>query len=302
MLQKFSLVCLGFRFRTKALTPLVKGVSYLSLPIAIIGFCMLGTSVHAQRGWEAGAGLGAVNYFGDLNTNYRFTDVGPAGIAFGRFNFNDRISLRVSGLYGTVQAYDSKSDNAFEQARNLSFKSNIIEGLAQVEFNFLPYLHGSENHFFTPYMFGGLGFTHYEPMAEFNNEWVELRPLGTEGQFKGSEYYALTAGLAYGMGFKVDLNYYWSLNLEFGGRSLATDYLDDVSTVYPDQSDLIKQRGELAAQLSNRADPESEFNIGEKGRQRGNSSNRDSYVTGTLSVVYYFGKLACPSTAGSRRR
>lgn len=260
--------------------------------------------VHAQRGWEAGGWLGTSYYLGDLNTNYNLSMPGLAGGIVARFNFNNRLAFKLSGNAGTVQADDALSKNTFERARNLSFKSNIIEGAAQLEFNFLPYVHGSREEFFTPYLFAGFSVFHFNPKALYKDQWIELRPLGTEGQFRGEEYFSVSSALLWGGGFKLDLSYEWSINIEIGARELFTDYLDDVSTIYPDIDDLAQARGELAAALSDRSiliPGVNEGQIGVAGRQRGNSSNNDTYLMLGVSLVYYFGDLRCP-TYGNRRR
>jgi len=259
----------------------------------------------AQRGWEAGGWAGASYYFGDLNTNYNLSMPGLAGGIIARYNFNNRIALKLSGNAGPAMGDDAVSNHSSERARNLSFRSNIFEGAAQLEFNFLPYTHGSADEFFTPYLFGGFNIFHYNPEAEYQGEWVELRPLGTEGQFKGEEYYATSAGLVYGFGFKVDLSYEWSINIELGARTLFTDYLDDVSTFYPDEDELRQLRGDLAVELSDRSIPIEGVNdgqIGEAGRQRGSNSINDSYALIGIGIVYYFGDLRCPTYGSKRRR
>lgn len=249
----------------------------------------------AQRGWEVGGWLGASNYFGDLNTNYDLMP-GLAGGAIARYNFNERVCFKLSANYGQLAADDANSDNPFEQARNLRFESIVADGAAQIEFNFLPYFHGSKDQFFTPYLFGGVGFFYFNPKTEYEGELVELRPLGTEGQFKGEEYFSTAGSLVYGGGFKVDLSYEWSLNFMISGRKLFTDYLDDVSTVYPDPDDLENLRGQIAIDLSNRSIPISGVpdTLGEQGQQRGDASNKDTYVFVGVGLVYYFGDLRCP--------
>lgn len=253
-------------------------------------------SAFTQKGWELGGWLGTATYFGDLNTNYDLSMPGAAGGLVARHNFNNRLSMRFGATFGQLMADDATSDNAFERARNLSFKSNIVEAAALLEFNFLPYMHGSRDEFFSPYLFLGLNFTHFNPKAEFNGELVELRPLGTEGQFRGEEYYSITGGFTYGFGLKLDLNYEWSLNFELGARGLFTDYLDDVSTVYPDKEDLLDNRGQLAVDLSDRSIVLGLENsqIGEEGTQRGNSNNKDNYVILGVGIMYYFGDIRCP--------
>jgi hypothetical protein len=276
-------------------------------------------ALHGQslmRGWEVGPWGGVSYYFGDLNTNNRLDRPNLAGGILARYNFNERLAFSLSGNYGRIEAYDSDSRNPFELNRNLSFQSDIWEATALFEFNFLPYFHGSRDEFFTPYLFGGLSLFNFNPMAEYDGEapldgvnpgeLVELRPLGTEGQFKGEEYYTTTAAVTYGMGFKFDINYEWSINIHVGARSTYTDYLDDVSGVYPDRTDLVKARGDLAEYMSSGkslVNTENGSTLGLEGRQRGDSNDRDTYLFAGVGVLYYFGDIRCPSYGkGTRSR
>lgn len=271
----------------------------------IILTTLLSFQLWAQKGWEAGPWAGASWYFGDLNTSYNLGTPGAAGGILARYNFNERLCMKFSAGLGKVEADDARSKNVFERARNLSFESSIVDVTAQFEFNFLPYIHGSKDNFFSPYVFVGLTGFHFNPKARLGDEIYELRPLGTEGQFKGEEYYNVHGGLAYGLGMKLDLSYEWSLNFELGIRQLFTDYLDDVSTVYPDKSDLLKTRGEIAVLLSDRSiiiPGANDEPIGEEGRQRGNSNNNDAYAIASVGLVYYFGDLRCPDYGKRKRR
>jgi len=259
-------------------------------------------SLSAQEGWEAGAWGGTSFYFGDLNTAFRLDRPGLGGGVAARYNVNNRICLKLGASYGQISASDADSDNVFERARNLDFQSDLGDFTTQLEFNFLPYTHGNKDEFFTPYLFAGFTVFYFNPITEYEGEFYELRNLGTEGQFKGEEYTSVNAGWAYGAGFKIDLNYRWSLNLELSARRLFTDYLDDVSTVYPDLEDLAQLRGPIAVALADRSielpgiDTDG---LGDAGRQRGNSIDNDSYVFLGLGLMYYFGDLKCPGY-GSR--
>ena len=244
-----------------------------------------------MKGWEVGGWLGGSNYFGDLNDNWRLRRVGLAAGAGARYNFNERLALRFGGSYGNIAAYDSDSRNIYQQRRNLSFKSVIVDVSANFEFNFLPYVHGDRDFFYTPYLFVGPSFYYFNPKAKLDGEWHELREFGTEGQFKGEEYNTTQGAINFGFGFKYDLNYRWSLDLFISGRKLFTDYLDDVSASYPDMDDLESQRGDLAVALSDRS---GEPKIGEAGRQRGNGKNNDAFAFIGLGINYYFGAIRCP--------
>lgn len=261
-------------------------------------------SLQAQQGWEAGFWGGGSWYFGDLNMSFDLGQPGLAGGALMRYNFNERVCFKLSGNVGKVQADDKNSRNLFEQARNLNFQSQVMDGTAEFEFNFLKYVHGSKSEFFTPYLSAGVALHHFNPQTEYQGKLVDLQPLGTEGQFQGEEYKLTKMGLAYGGGFKVALSYEWSINVFVSSRVLYTDYLDDVSTVYADKDDVEQFNGEIAAALSDRSIDVLGVNaeeISAPGRQRGDSSNNDSYMFAGFSVLYYFGDLKCP-TYGSRKR
>ena len=240
-----------------------------------------------------------------MNTDFSLNDPGLAVGFLGRYNFNERTAIKFTGTVAQVSAHDFDSNNTFEQRRNLDFQSQILDASFQFEFNFLPYFHGSKSEFFTPYLFAGLSVTHFNPQTEVcnnnpqtpaaacagNTSIVDLRPLGTEGQFKGEEYYITSGGLAFGAGFKISMNYEWSINVELSGRRLFTDYLDDVSGTYPDIDDLQNLRGDVAVALTDRSNP----SIGGLNRQRGNSKTKDSFGLLTVGIVYYFGDLKCPT-------
>jgi len=260
--------------------------------------------LQAQRGWEAGVFGGAAFYFGDLNTNYSLALPNFSAGAMARYNVNERVCFRFGATSGQVEADDALSENIYERARNLSFRSSVTEASTLMEFNFLPYIHGSRDYFFTPYLFGGFAVFSFNPETFYDGSWVELRLLGTEGQFKGEEYYTVQMALAYGGGIKVDLGKSWSFNAELSARSTRTDYLDDVSTVYPDKRDLQRARGAVAVALADRSlrlPGAEDSRLGLPGTQRGNSKNRDAYLFLQGGLVYYFGSLRCPSARGSRR-
>ena len=258
----------------------------------ILLFSLTTISLNAQQGWELGGLLGVSHYYGDLNTSFNLKDPGIAAMAIGRYNFNNRLALRFGVNYGSVSADDANSENSFEKARNLNFKSNLLDGMAAFEFNFLPYIHGSKDQFYTPYLFAGFAVYSFNPTTEFNGETIELRDMGTEGQFRGEEYYSMQGALAYGGGLKIDLTPEWSINIEASARKLFNDYLDDVSGVYPDMEDLEALRGEIAVSLSDRS---LDGTIGEIGRQRGNSRDNDTVLYLGVGLVYYFGDIRCPT-------
>lgn len=263
--------------------------------ILLFAFCF--NVSYSQKGYELGGWLGTSYYFGDLNTNLKIVKPGFATGLMARKIFNTRVGLRTSLNYGRVGADDADSENNFERNRNLSFQSNIFDWTNVLEFNFFQYEHGHPTHNRTPYLFGGFNVFHYNPKAALNGNKYALRPLGTEGQPLGQEYSSISGGFVLGGGFKFDINRNISINIDISTRFLFTDYLDDVSTVYPDKTTLSSSRGEIAVALSDRSLVEG---LGDEGRQRGDTKGKDKYTFVGISVMRYFGGIECPEISKIR--
>lgn len=251
----------------------------------------------AQKGLELGGWVGAAYYFGDLNTNYRLTKPGFAGGLNGRYNLNNRLAVKGSLNYAKLRASDTDSDNQFEYQRNLEFYNDIFELTGQLEFNFFPYIHGSKDYWYTPYIFGGMSAFYHNPKRKLNGTTYVLRDFGTEGQALGDEYLPFSGSFTFGGGFKYDIAESWSMNIELGVRKIFTDYIDDVSGAYPDAELLLASRDERAVLLSSGTALDGV--ITETGRQRGNSKDNDTYNFIGISVMKYFGDLVCPKISNN---
>ncbi|MEM1357626.1 MAG: DUF6089 family protein [Bacteroidota bacterium] len=273
--------------------------------LAVLFLPATGQAQVEMRGLEIGPWVGASIYFGDLNTDFRLDRPNIAGGFGARYNFNHRLAARISLNYGKIEAYDSDSSNPFEQNRNLSFESTIWDGTAAFEFNFLPYFHGHREYFFTPYVFAGFSvFRHNPKTVTDQGDLVELRELGTEGQLRGEEYLVIASALTGGIGFKWDLSYELSMDVHLSIRNANTDYLDDVSTSYPDFSDLLRSRGRLAADLYDRSimlDSEGD-RIDREGEQRGDDTVNDRFIFLGIGFNYYFGDVRCPKYGGKLKK
>jgi Domain of unknown function (DUF6089) len=261
--------------------------------LTFIGFCSI-NQLSGQKGYELGGWLGFSNYFGDLNTQLNISQVGLAGGLNARYNFNTRTSVKSSLSYARLRANDDFSSVGFERQRNLNFFSNTFDFTATGEFNFFEYVHGSKFDFWTPYLAAGFSAFRFNPKSKLNDVTYTLRDFGTEGQEVGEEYLRFGAGLTIGGGVKWDINRDLSINVEFTVRRLFTDYIDDVSTVYPDPAILAALRapnGDIAQRLSRRAlNPD----ILRTGTQRGNSRDNDTYTLLGISLMKYFGRIECP--------
>ncbi|MBT8232531.1 MAG: hypothetical protein HKO66_09425 [Saprospiraceae bacterium] len=260
--------------------------------ISLLLICFSTSIITGQRGTEVGGHIGTSIYFGDLNTSYNLNSPGILIGLLTRRNFNERLSLAAGLNYGHISAKDENSNNFYQRTRNLSFKSDVFDLNFSLEFNFFPYYHGSDDYYYTPYLFGGFSIMKYNPQAEIDNVVYDLRDFGTEGQLNGQEYGLMSGAFVFGIGFKWDINRDWSINTALSGRNIFSDYIDDVSNAYPDLGSLSARRGPIAAQLSDRSlDPE--FAL--PGQQRGNGKSNDLVYFISIGIMRYFGELPCPA-------
>lgn len=235
--------------------------------------------------------IGASNYKGELSAHTFNTDfLHPAFGAFYRHNWDRRWSWKLELNYGKISGDDAYAKTAYEVDRNLHFESNILELSPQIEFNFLPYETGRPDYPFTPYIFTGISIFTFNPKAYFGDDLIELQPLGTEGQgINGTKKYKRTAiAIPIGGGLKFNVGRF-GVGIEVGARRSYSDYIDDVSTTYPDPALLQATNGTVAMIMSNRSftynDPtlvHPTFNY----KQRGNSTNKDWFVFGGVTIYF----------------
>ena len=133
-----------------------------------------------------------------------------------------------------------------------------------------------------------MGAFYFNPKAEYNDELVELQPLGTEGQ--GStlnskrRYSRLAFSMPIGLGFRCSLGKRFCLNLEYGIRKTFTDYLDDVGgNYYLNGAELAQQNGSIAAAMSNRSLDQS------RNGRRGNDTTKDWYAFAGFMLTFKIG-------------
>jgi hypothetical protein len=259
----------------------------LCILLAICGTLVM----NAQKTNELGIFLGGSYYIGELNPTGHLNSLTrpAAGIVY-RHNLGYRVSFAFSALFGSVQGIDARTSSFEQQQRNLSFRSRIYELAGRTEFNFIEYKIGDEKHQFTPFLFLGLSVFNFNPKASYDNQWVALQPLNTEGQAKG--YLRTQIAIPFGAGVKMNLARRIGLVIEWGMRKTFTDYLDDVSTVYANPADLAAN-GPAAVALSDRSLGATD----NTGRQRGNPRTKDWYCfTGlTLSFQLSDKPKACSS-------
>lgn len=218
-------------------------------------------------------------------------------------NFTERLALRLEASAGRIQSADNylpADDNSGRRQRNLSFRSPIYEVAAGVQLNyrfFENYAVDNEplKKRFFPHLFVGLGAFYSDPKTYFNDKWVQLRPLRTEGQGM-AEYPDRTPYKKVNLFVPValGLNYYFNeglgVHLECMWRKSSSDYVDDVSTTYIDpvlfDKYLSPEQAQLAHALHDRSgEINGGRNSGSIGEIRGKPDS-DSWVSLSLGVTY----------------
>lgn len=273
---------------------------------------------------ELSLGFGISNFLGELGGRNQIgspflwdlevSQTRPAAHFDYRYFVAERVALRARATYGVMAGNDNLTSEPFRQNRNLSFKSDIYEGSFVVEF--FPYkeelghfhslrgVQGEKSSRIGLYAFTGITAFYFDPKAQFENKWVRLKPLGTEGQgLPGGpeEYDNIALGIPVGVGIRKAVTKNMAIGLEIQYTKTFTDYIDDVSTNYFDNALITAANGEVAGFL---ADPSLQLPglFGDPtaaGQQRGDSSDLDAYLFMKFQVHY---KLTKYKSSGKKYR
>ena len=240
---------------------------------------------------EFGVNLGFSSFLGDLGGS---DDVGRAfGIVY-RQEIIPRTAFRFNALASMLKGDDALSDNEFRHYRNLSFRSPIVEASGMIELSMNRFT-GIKKKRWSPYIYGGIGAFYFNPQAKYDGEWVNLQELGTEGQGlpeypDRKKYSKIAVCFPLGGGFRILTYNNWVLGFEMAARLTTTDYIDDVSSYYPNPDyyflhyDL--EKAVMAAALSNTSDGTRPDLIEPEGG-RGDPNNNDSYIFGGMITFTY---------------
>lgn len=275
--------------------------------VTFLTISFINATVNAQESivqeGEFGIGLGASHYFGDLNTRAHLNRPKVAATIFFRKNFSNYISGRIGASFARVGYSDIyNSDNEYMTRRNLSFNSNVWELALQGDFNFFRFMPGEPGFNFTPYITFGVGAFSYDPFAYLGKEKIYLRPIGTEGQGsplypERKQYSTMAISVPFGAGIKYSLNERFNVAIEVLHRYTNTDYLDDVSKTYvrPETFPLNADNSFSQAYLLSDRSYEVGEPIGIAGRQRGNSKQKDQFITAMIHFTFNIQSYKCPT-------
>ena len=238
---------------------------------------------------HVGVAGGFANYNGDLLDKLypkKLTN-GHIGVSV-HYELSDQLLLRGTYNFARIDGSDVVSDKEELRLRNLRFESAISE-----------FFIGGEYHLFnlyekryTPYIFAGLAVFHFDPYTlDSTNRKYFLKPLSTEGQGiypAKKEYSLMQPAIPFGGGIKFAITENLRIGIEFGFRKTFTDYIDDVSTSYPDFTDLLAARGQTAVDFSYRSNeiPGGSATFPTKDTQRGSAANKDIYYFTGLNLTF----------------
>ncbi len=252
---------------------------------------------------ELGVSIGANQQRSDINNMYiiDFSSVNISAGLYYRYTFHHRFAVattlkyhRLDGADRFVKDKEIYSQGWFRYIRNLSFRTDIAELAINGEFHILKYEPFNVKEMrWTPFVSAGVGAIYFNPKAEYNGQWVSLQPIGTEGQGLAgypAPYSRYTWAAPINTGVKINLTKFMSMQVHAGYTFTGTDYLDDVSTVYPVD---FNQMSVIAKDLSVRADevttPDVYGRITAPGAQRGDPSDKDGYWTFGTSISFKIG-------------
>jgi hypothetical protein len=257
--------------------------------------------------FEAGITVGPSNFLGDLGGNYgkgttflKDNNIQMTKLTVGGFLsyhpsewLGVRFALNIGSLEGDDAIIKGKGSwEEYRKIRNSNFKSGLSEALLMAEIYptvFFEYEPTDIFHKLRPYGVIGVGAFHFNPKGTdpLTGEWVELKPLRTEGQgmaeYPDRKEYKLTQmNIPMGIGVKYFVSETVNLSLEVLHRTTFTDYIDDVSTKYIDESLFYNYLPLPQARLAERMANKSGTGLTRTysaGQIRGTPKNNDAYYS-----------------------
>ena len=223
----------------------------MKTPLLLLTFVLLSLGLHAQH-FDAGISFGNASYVGDLLTprnGSAFKQFNPSISFFTRYNMK-KFNIRAGVLFTELKGDDR---NGLYPNRGFSFRTPITEVSLVAEWNIAVLDFDFGKAYWMPYVFGGISTYSFNPRRFFDGAWMDLQPLGTEGQGLegGPEPYKLQQiAIPFGAGINLKFSPKTALRFEIGFRKLFTDYLDDVSGSEVNYWELLREQGSLVSSLS----------------------------------------------------
>jgi len=265
-------------------------VRYTTLLLILLCLCILSPDVFSQKRSQFNGkyippfgvlsftgSLGVAYYYGDLNNkpSLKHLNLGPAISLGALYRVTEHFSAR-----GEVRFYQVSGNQKYSKfpIDNLSFRSRNPDLNLGIQADLFSFNRRSK---VNPYLFLGMSATYLNTKTKVNDDWVSLPPLTTEAV----KYSRLPLSVSGGGGISFQAFERLSLGVELNANFMLSDYLDDVSTVYPNP-DLLPN--DLARQLSDRS-AEIGFDAKQPGWHRGVGSTNDIYTFFQFRATYLIG-------------
>lgn len=278
---------------------------FLTLAFSFQLFSQSFYSRKVDRKLVASFGTGTAKYFGDLANPGELFKGARWNIEGGlEYRIDSRFSARTSLTAFQFSGGDEFADTEGRKVRNLSFTTTAFElagtGIVQLFADGARYYQRKPINVF---LLAGVGITWYVPKGLSTNTYhdgspnpsagkmVTLRNLETE-QVKYSPF---TIAIPIGGGVKMMTTPFLNLTVSGAYRFTFTDYLDDISTVYPGIENF---NDPLAAAMSNKRF-EVDGSVYDEGVQRGNPDNKDGYFIISFRADYFLPPM---SLGGNKRK
>lgn len=243
-----------------------------------------------KKYWYIGVKAGTTMYFGDLaytNVTLYLPNARPnIGFRFG-YQFTNRFGLMLTQNNLLIAGSDDrgsisghKRGTNFE--RGLSFRTWVYDFGLTGEYQLARYRKIKS---IVPSIYGGISGYYFNPQAEVDGTYYNLRPIGTEGQTMNgatNTYNKFSVAIPFGIKLSKHLNKYTLFSVSYTYNKLFTDYLDDVSTgQFQSDEDLINANPKLGAIAPKLANP----NGMTPGLNRSSSDDFDGYSYFGIAVT-----------------
>jgi len=240
------------------------------------------------------------------------------GGMFIRYSAHPAFAIRLGESFGTLYATDewntqkaksasSTEDDAYQRyirnqsVRSLIWESSLLFEITPRRFN---YESLAARKRFQPYLMLGVAYMHFRPTAKYVDKdgndrgYVNLYDLNVEATGVPSELYSdaqakynlWQIAVPAGLGVRWDIGRRLALGVEWLYRITFTDQLDNVSGKYVDpklyQTYLTPQEAALATEMQDRSSLIDKSIVHSPGENRGNASNKDSYSTFGLTLIF----------------
>ena len=267
---------------------------------------------------EVGLGLGPLFFLGDLGGNRGIGTRFIKDINFPTTKFvkgayvniypAEWIGFRFAFNQGTLTGADSLirakgGDEESRKTRNLFFRSPLFEAYGAIEIYPTVFLERYDGLLgkLRPYGVVGVGVFKFKPQSIYyapngTAQWVDLQPLRLEGQgmaeYPNRKPYKLSSlEIPLGAGIKYYIKENMYVGFEIMHRKSFSDYVDDVSTTYIDNTLFARYLSpQQAAQANQLYFREGYIPYGTtsrvppNGEQRGNPKQNDSFFSSIIRM------------------